>query len=80
MIEANEQDSVQEKKRRELATLQEIPKEQNIDFREKRVIFFESEQQRFEFSKALHQSASGFEFVHLLGDKSAETLKLTSKL
>ena len=53
------------------------PKEQNIDFREKRVIFFESEQQRFEFSKALHQSASGFEFVHLLGDKSAETLKLS---
>ena len=77
LIEANEQDSVQEKARNKLATLQEIPKEQNIDFREKRVIFFESEQQRFEFSKALHQSASGFEFVHLLGDKSAETLKLS---
>ena len=51
LIEADEQDSVQEKARRKLATLQEIPKEQNIDFREKRVIFFESEQQRFEFSK-----------------------------
>jgi len=77
LIEANEQASAQEKARNTLATLQEIPKEQNIDFREKRVIFFESEQQRFEFSKALHQSASGFEFVHLLGDKSAETLKLS---
>jgi hypothetical protein len=61
-----------------LNLLETIPAEKNIDLRESRIIFFENERQRFEFSKALHQSASGFEFVHLLGEKSAETIKLSA--
>ena len=61
-----------------LSILKMIPKEKNINFREKRIIFFENETQRLGFSKALHKSASGFDFVHLFGQKSKEIIRLSA--
>ena len=61
-----------------LSMLKMIPKEKNINFREKRIIFFENETQRLGFSKALHKSASGFDFVHLFGQKSKEIIRLSA--
>ena len=63
---------------RKLSILEMIPKEKTINFRDKRIIFFENEAQRLRFSKALHKSASGFDFVHLLGKRSVETIKLSA--
>lgn len=70
------EDTIQDHGPNRLAILETIPAEKNIDFRESRIIFFEDERQRIDFSRALHQSASGFDFVHLMGGKSAETIKL----
>lgn len=69
---------IQDEASRKLSILEMIPKEKTINFRDKRIIFFESEAQRLRFSKALHKSASGFDFVHLLGKKSVETIKLSA--
>ena len=56
---------IQDEASRKLSILEMIPKEKTINFRDKRIIFFENEAQRLRFSKALHKSASGFDFVHL---------------
>ncbi len=77
-IQASERHTAQHQIPNKLDLLETVPAEKNIDLRESRVIFFENERQRFEFSRALHQSASGFDFVHLLGKKSAETMKLSA--
>lgn len=77
-IQASERHTAQHQIPNKLDLLETVPAEKNIDLRESRIIFFENERQRFEFSKALHQSASGFDFVHLLGEKSAETIKLSA--
>lgn len=77
-IQTSERHTAQHQIPDKLNLLETIPAEKNIDLRESRIIFFENERQRFEFSKALHQSASGFDFVHLLGEKSAETIKLSA--
>ena len=77
-IQTSERHTAQHQIPDKLDLLDTVPAEINIDLRESRIIFFENERQRFEFSKALHQSASGFEFVHLLGEKSAETIKLSA--
>jgi hypothetical protein len=77
-IQSSERHTAQHQMPDKLDLLETVPAEKNIDLRESRIIFFENERQRFEFSKALHQSASGFEFVHLLGEKSAETIKLSA--
>lgn len=69
---------IQDEASRKLSILEMIPKEKTINFRDKRIIFFENEAQRLRFSKALHKSASGFDFVHLLGKKSVETIKLSA--
>ncbi len=69
---------IQDEASRKLSILEMIPKEKTINFRDKRIIFFENEAQRLRFSKALHKSASGFDFVHLLGKKSIETIKLSA--
>lgn len=68
---------IQDEASRKLSILEMIPKEKTINFRDKRIIFFENEAQRLRFSKALHKSASGFDFVHLLGKKSVDTIKLS---
>ena len=77
-IQTSERHTAQHQIPDKLDLLETVPAEKNIDLRESRIIFFENERQRFEFSKALHQSASGFDFVHLLGEKSAETIKLSA--
>jgi len=69
---------IQDEASRKLSILEMIPKEKTINFRDKRIIFFENEAQRLRFSKALHKSASGFDFVHLLGKKSVDTIKLSA--
>ncbi len=69
---------IQDEASRKFSILEMIPKEKTINFRDKRIIFFENEAQRLRFSKALHKSASGFDFVHLLGKKSVETIKLSA--
>ena len=69
---------IEDEATRKLSILEMIPKEKNINFRDKRIIFFENETQRLRFSKALHKSASGFDFVHLFGKKSVETIKLSA--